>query len=229
MLRTIMVGFVARFNQSARRQKKPWSIAHWLALGCAAGLLLSIGVQAAYICLGLNWHPVVAGQCYRCGQPSAASLRELVQQHGIRTVINLRGSNPEQEWYQEECRATESVGVVRFDVSLDGFHPPLPRELRKLVDYLEQAELPLLLHCHSGSDRSALASAVFLLLRTDACPAEALKAFDLRYGHLPWGMGACHARLLQRYVEWVRARGLEHAPQHFHQWAHEVYTCKDGR
>jgi protein tyrosine phosphatase (PTP) superfamily phosphohydrolase (DUF442 family) len=155
MLRTIMVGFVARFNQSARRQKKPWSIAHWLALGCAAGLLLSIGVQAAYICLGLNWHPVVAGQCYRCGQPSAASLRELVQQHGIRTVINLRGSNPEQEWYQEECRATESVGVVRFDVSLDGFHPPLPRELRKLVDYLEQAELPLLLHCHSGSDRSA--------------------------------------------------------------------------
>lgn len=40
-----------------------------------------------------NFHEVVAGQLYRSNQPSNEELVRYTKDHGIKTVINLRGPN----------------------------------------------------------------------------------------------------------------------------------------
>lgn len=55
-----------------------------IAVLAAGGYLLAIQL------LG-NFHEVVAGQLYRSNQPSSEQLVRYTRDHGIKTVINLRG------------------------------------------------------------------------------------------------------------------------------------------
>lgn len=221
-----------------RPWEKPWPTARpparflsWATVavpaGALLGLLLAAVVQFVYVCLGPNFHTVVPGCCYRSAQPSAAQIEALVQRHGIRTVFNLRGFNPGKDWYEEESQATRRLGIERVDLHMCGCYPPPEWELRKLVAGLEQATLPILLHCHSGSDRSALASAVFLLLRTGTGLEQARQQLHLIYGHNPWGMGSCQRRLLDHYEVWLEQQNLTHAPEHFSSWARNRYRSSE--
>src|SRR5438128_6914764 len=68
--------------------------------------LTSILVVAASHCLGRlgeNFHIVIPGCVYRSGQLSSESLAERADREGICSVINLRGANPGQTWYNQEC------------------------------------------------------------------------------------------------------------------------------
>src|SRR2546422_133379 len=66
------------------------------------GVALTLGAEATRVLVGRNVHEVDPGRAYRCAQQSGAGLKELIQRFGIRTVVNLRGSNVESPWYVEE-------------------------------------------------------------------------------------------------------------------------------
>jgi protein tyrosine/serine phosphatase len=193
-----------------------------LASGALLGVLAAVAAQVLYITLGGNFHTVVPGQVYRCAQPSASELERLIHTYRIRTVINLRGWN-DKPWYVEERATTARLGVTMIDAGMWGFHPPLKEQLQGLVEALHQAEHPILLHCHSGSDRAGMAATMALLLRTDRSVAEARQQLALRFGHNPFGMAACHDRLFDRYEEWLHAQGVAHAPDLLRRWVHEGY------
>ena len=62
--------------------------------------------------LPANLAVVEEGRAYRSAQPSAEGLATLVGRYGIRTVVNLRGPNAGQPWYDEEVAACEELGVT---------------------------------------------------------------------------------------------------------------------
>src|SRR5437763_584189 len=79
----------------------------WLGLGARAafvGLLVAAAGEFGSVFFANNFHTVLPGQFYRCSQPSPARLRQIIRDHGIRTVVNLRGPCSSFDWYLNECR-----------------------------------------------------------------------------------------------------------------------------
>jgi protein tyrosine phosphatase (PTP) superfamily phosphohydrolase (DUF442 family) len=193
-----------------------------LVRGIALALVLVFLAEAGRTAFGSNFHTVVPGKCYRCAQPSTATLRMLAQRLGIRSVINLRGFEDEPWYVREQCLARE-LGFRIVDQGMWAARPPTEKEMREIIASVDGAEEPILIHCVSGIDRSGIVAAFFLLLRTDASLEVAAAQLSARFGHNPWGKAACQDRVLRAYSTWLGEQGFGHRPERFRRWANEIY------
>jgi protein tyrosine phosphatase (PTP) superfamily phosphohydrolase (DUF442 family) len=193
--------------------------------GCIAVVLLAVGAEGGRVVLGSNFHTLLPGRVYRCAQPSGADLERLIAAHGIRTVVNLRGCCSTFPWYLDECRASQHLDIAHEDIFFSAGRVPPTHEVRRLIDVLDRAEYPLLLHCRRGADRTGLAAAVVALLYTDASLGQARRQLGLRYGHVAIGRPGNLDHFFDLYADWLRERGLEHAPGVFRRWATREYTA----
>ena len=154
-------------------------------------LVLAPTIGAGAWALGLrltgNIHIVAEGKVWRSAQLSPNSLKTMLSNHGIKTVINLRGSHPEEEWYRAERAATDALGVQHISLPLSATIEPDDETLQALVLMMQKVELPLLIHCEAGADRSGLASALYRLIIEGDKPADASSQLSFRFGHFPWG------------------------------------------
>ena len=189
--------------------------------GAAAGL--GLAAEAVRVFLWTNRHAVIPGRVYRSAQLSDATLDRAIAEHGIRTVVNLRGTCPDTPWYLAEARATAAADVNLEDVSLSAKRLPAPAEVRRLVEVLDGTEYPILLHCQQGADRTGLAATMVLLLHTDATPARARRQLLPRYGHVSAGRTAAIDRVFDFYETWLAARNEPHTPARFRHWATSEY------
>ncbi|QDU19102.1 tyrosine-protein phosphatase [Urbifossiella limnaea] len=189
--------------------------------GAAAGLALA--AEAGRVVVWTNRHAVVPGRVYRSAQLSPAGLTDEIAEHGIRTVVNLRGTCPDVPWYLAEARATVATDVNLEDVSLSAKRLPSPSEIRRLVEILDRTEYPILLHCQQGADRTGLAAAAVLLLHSDATLGQARRQLWPRYGHVNAGRTAAIDRFFDFYEAWLAARNEPHSRERFRQWATAEY------
>ncbi len=197
--------------------------------GCALTLVAVVLFRIIQIFLFGNVHTVLPGRIYRCAQPSAAFLGQLIARHHIRTIVNLRGCCAPSDWYLDECRVANEHGVSQEDVCFSAGRMPPVHELRHLVDILDHCEYPVLFHCQRGADRTGLASALALLLYTDTTVAEGRKQLSLRYGHLALGRPANLGRFFDEYEDWLREQDLQHSRAVFRRWAIREYCPSEGR
>jgi protein tyrosine phosphatase (PTP) superfamily phosphohydrolase (DUF442 family) len=180
--------------------------------------VLALANLACY--LGENFHTVVNDKVYRSAQLGSDSLESHITREGVRSVINLRGSNPGREWYQQECAVAMRNGVRHFDVPIDSDFAPSGQELIDLVRVLKSCPKPVLMHCQSGIDRSGVAAAIsVLLLDPEGSLDKALDQLSLRFGHMPWKANwARQYAFVHEYGAWLAQRELLHSPAHFQQW-----------
>ena len=68
--------------------------------------------EVARVTLGSNFHVVVEKRLYRAAQPSGSAVDAYIRDYGIRTVINLRGLNPDEPWFNEEARAADAATLA---------------------------------------------------------------------------------------------------------------------
>ncbi len=175
--------------------------------------------------LGANFHVVVPGQVYRGAQQSRAGLEELVSNYGIRTVVNLRGCCDGAPWHREQSRATQHLQVSQEDIVFSSGRMPAGPEVRRLMEVLDQADYPLYLHCFRGADRTGLACAIYLLLKTDATCVAARRQLGWRYGHFSFGRSGWLDHFFESYQDWLRRQGKEHRNEHFRAWLLSAYHC----
>lgn len=153
-------------------------------------LSLAVGLGIAPLAyLGLlqingNFHSVANGDVYRSAQPSASDINQYSEMYGIRSIINLRGSNPDQAWYREEVYAANSAGIKHYDFRMSASRELTDKEIKKLVALMRLAPKPLLIHCKSGADRSGLAAALYLAEVRDAPLEKAEDQISFLYGHI---------------------------------------------
>jgi protein tyrosine/serine phosphatase len=108
-----------------------------------------------------NFHEVEPGQLYRSAQLTGAELDEIIQTYNIKSVVNLRGEAPGQWWYDDEKTVADMRGVSLYSVPLRDDEVPQIRHIVDLMEFLEKAPRPVLIHCRSGSDRTGEISALF--------------------------------------------------------------------
>ena len=162
---------------------------------------------------------------FRSAQLNGDALRTFIQENGVRTVVNLRGCCMYFDWYHDECRANQDLNVSQEDITLSANRLPAPSEMRRLIEVLDRTEYPILLHCRQGADRTGLASAIYMLLYTDAEYSVARRQCGARYAHVPVLSTVNMDRFFDMYEAWLKNRSLLHKPDHFRQWAlHEYHA-----
>lgn len=177
-----------------------------------------VGYQVLWVLAGPNLHEVLPGQVYRAATLHPAVLQAVCQRHGIRTVINLRGCCEDAEWFHDQRRALEKTGVAQCDVNLSSFALPAISEMHKLTEALESQRFPVLIHCRRGADRTGLASALALLLCSDASLSEARGQLSWRYGHLGVTGTSQLSTVLDMYEDWLAEQGQPHRPETLRHW-----------
>lgn len=189
----------------------------WAVRGAlAVGLLVAGGV--AWLTLGDNFAEVRHGQLYRSGQMGHGNLAGRLRDHRIRTVLNLRGAHPESDWYRDERAATLAAGATQVDLALSSCEWMSRAQARALVEVLDRAEKPILVHCFHGSERTGITCAFAELLRPGSTLADARAQFTLRYLYTGYGDGVVTFRHLEQYEGWLRRQGTAHTPDTFRAW-----------
>jgi len=196
--------------------------------------LILLGVALAVIAPPLAWvgqrigsgnfGVVQPGVAYRSGQMGPEALARVIRANRIKTVLNLRGPNPKQAWYRDERAAVLAGGATHIDVPLSSCEWMSRAQAAALLDVLETAERPLLVHCQWGSERTGMASAFLELLRPGATLAEARAQFSPKYLYLPVGNGVVTQRHLKQYESWLAGLGLGHTPARFRRWIAEGFS-----
>ncbi|PTM97279.1 fused DSP-PTPase phosphatase/NAD kinase-like protein [Mycoplana dimorpha] len=153
------------------------------ASALAGAALLSIGLYLGYLKLSGNFHEVIAGEFYRSGQPTAAQLADYANRYGIKTVINLRGTS-DDDWYSQEIAESKRLGIRHVDFRMSARNQLSPERSKALIAIMRNAQKPILVHCQAGSDRSGLASVMYLQQIAKADEQTAERQLSLIYGHI---------------------------------------------
>lgn len=195
----------------------------WALRSASAIAVTAILWGPAHVFLGKNIHATIPGKVYRGAQLDGAGLRSLAEQYGIRTIVNLRGACYPQDWYIEEARTAQELGLALEDINFSAGRWPSHHEMRRLVEVLDHAEPPLFLHCRHGADRTGMASVIAVLLADETTYADARRHMSLRFGHAPIGRTTVLDRFFELYESWLAQSSREHSRDLFRQWLLEEY------
>ncbi len=131
-----------------------------------------------------NFHTIEPGEAYRSAQLDAQTLKLVVEVYGIATVINLRGDNTGENWYDNEKAALDELGVTLVDVRMSAHELPPRAELLKLYDAFQSARGPILIHCKGGADRTGAASAIWrMMMLGESRETAAARELSPLFGH----------------------------------------------
>lgn len=160
-------------------------------LGLASVLIIGLPASgaigwAAYLRLSGNVHQVGMSEVYRSAQLSSKGLEAVIKDHAVKTVINLRGSQQNSEWYDAERATAAKLGVTHIDLPLSANEEPDDAKLDHLITTMRDAQKPLLIHCEGGADRSGLAAALYRHAIEGETYEKAAEELSFRYGHFPW-------------------------------------------
>lgn len=163
-----------------------------------------------------NIHTVISSQVYRSAELSPAKLDQLVQQRGIKTVLNLEGTRPNAIWYQGEVAICKRYHIAHYNMSLNAHHLPTAVQLKRLTHILETAPRPILIHCHRGADRTGLAAAIAIILSGNPSLADAEQQYSWQYEVIsPTSVGKL---VIPRYQHWLQHHHLLNTKQDFLLW-----------
>ena len=144
------------------------------------------GLYFLYLTAVSNFHVVSPGQIYRASQMSGRVLSLVIQQHNIKTILNLRGANGDRAWYCGETNIASQLGVKHFDFGLSAHREVTDEEMDQILAIIRAAPKPVLIHCQMGADRTGLVSALCLYSIEQKPSAEAGRELSMRYAHFPY-------------------------------------------
>lgn len=172
-----------------------------------------------------NFHTVSEGRFYRSGELPPEALRQKIERFGIKTLINLsrREEEPMTPNGPTERELAHSLGVEYFQIPLNGKRIPSRDRIAPLLKVFDLAPRPILVHCTSGTHRSGVASAIWLLEEENESFEDAKSQLSLRYGyiHLERQLASIFSgkQTIDRLL-WEYERAALVSPQRFSDWVY---------
>ncbi len=159
---------------------------------------------------GLRHYGVVAeGRLYRCGQPTPAQLKELIERLQLRSVVSLRGQRDADDpdgWEQAERAVCAEHGVALVTIPCNHKNPPTAEQAAEFLGlFRDAARMPVLVHCRLGQQRTLLFCALYRVHVDGLAPEAAEAEMDAL------GFGARrrrHRRLLEAFRSLARGAGV---------------------
>jgi protein tyrosine/serine phosphatase len=161
-------------------------------------LLLLVGLLAAVFAWDFevqkNFDTVVPGKMYRSGQPREGQLEAWIQEYDLKGILSLRFGVPS---YEEEL--AERYGVKLYHVPFSatkGLGKGQWEEIRAILT--DEGNLPVLVHCHGGGDRSGIVTALYRVEIQDWPLDKAIREMNLHY-HVPLRYPALQKQLREYF------------------------------
>lgn len=149
-------------------------------------LIVLLVVCCAYVVIEIdgNFHVVEDGYVYRSAQLDGKELTNRVNEVGIKSILNLRGENRGEDWYETEVATSNSLGIKHLNYRMSAGESLNLDQMNEVLHIIENAPKPILIHCKAGADRTGLVSAIYLANKGENVE-KVHNALSVRYGHLP--------------------------------------------
>jgi protein tyrosine/serine phosphatase len=128
-----------------------------------------------------NFYQISDG-VWRSNQPTHkrfAKYRDL----GIKSVINLRGTDPRAHYLFEE-ESCKILGLKLYNTRLWARRAAGRENIIEVIDLLRTVERPMMFHCKSGADRAGFCAAMYQMIFDNVPLAEARKQLSFKYLHI---------------------------------------------
>ena len=191
-------------------------------------VLIVVVLTAIYIHFIFTVHTVIPDSIYRSAQLSCDRLQKNIDAHRFKTIINLRGEDTKEKWYQEEADTSKKNNVKLYNVRLSAYKLPVSSEVDTLAHILQTAEKPILLHCQAGADRSGMASALALSIEEDAPLSVMEKQYSWRYFVNPFRAQSSGKLFFSAYKNYLRQTGVKHSRKTLLSWINNQYIDYKG-
>jgi protein tyrosine phosphatase (PTP) superfamily phosphohydrolase (DUF442 family) len=169
----------------------------------ATVVVVLIGALSA--CTMAGPREVLPGRLYLAGQPERGECAEWIERFGIRSFVNLRGSDEDRRSFLEEKACTDGAGIVRLDLPFLAADDPPRHLVRDFLRRFPSLPEPVLVHCRSGVDRSAMG--VFLgMMLMDRPFAEAAAWVRSPFKH-PCFRACPQRRFVNAFEAWCAGQG----------------------
>lgn len=129
-----------------------------------------------------NFHAIVPGQAYRSAQPSPAFLKTVVEKDHIRSIIKFNRT-VESVWSGEEIPLAKKLGVEMFYVPVGVAELPSRQDMIRIIQAIDHAPRPVLIHCKTGADRSGLAAVLIAMRHGESYKDAKADQLGLRFLH----------------------------------------------
>jgi protein tyrosine phosphatase (PTP) superfamily phosphohydrolase (DUF442 family) len=134
-------------------------------------LLVFVALVAAYVWfvhVNYRFEPISAGKVYKSAAIPPEKLERFISGKGIKTVIDLRDPgvqdalNPaNQREIDAEAEALAKIGGVRH-INIPSRQVPTKETLTRFFEVLDDKQAyPVLIHCHHGTGRAEIYSAIY--------------------------------------------------------------------
>lgn len=163
-----------------------------------------------------NFHEVIPGIIFRAPQPSDSDLKHWIKTYHIRSILNLRGENHGETWYDQEMLVSQQFKIIHRDIPLQSKTLPSKTIIVQLAHDIETLPKPLLIHCESGVDRSGFASALALLLFTPTTLDDMNKQVSWRY--FVFSSHSIGRQFMNSYDLFLKQHHLPVSRNSFQQW-----------
>lgn len=169
-----------------------------------------------------NFHRI-SEDAYRSSQPTMWQLRRMVKKHGIKTILNLKGSNPGSAYWAFEREQCEKLGVKLVDVDIKSRETPWVENLHQAKAVFDSVEYPIWMHCKAGADRAGIYATFYQYFhqRRPIEQTDQLKFWP--FGHFRYS----EAGKIDNYLEHYKAYHKDHPEVGLLEWAENV-ADRDG-
>ncbi len=148
-----------------------------------------------------NFGEIEPARIYRSSQPSPLFLRWVVDHHGIRTLVNLRGDTP---GFESHFAARHGLRLYSIE-DLSATSPPSDEAIERFLKIVtDPANQPVLVHCRAGVDRTGYMLAIYRM-REQGWTAEQAVSEMRRFLQFETLNAVPHAVVRDRAAAWSPA------------------------
>jgi protein tyrosine/serine phosphatase len=140
---------------------------------------------------------------YRSASLPPEQLGEVMEEYGIRTVVNLRSTleNERGDWHDRQAELLSSNQVDLIDLPMHTGYPPDGATLDAwLAIMADPSHHPVLVHCEYGVVRTGMMVAAYQMEQGSLSNQQAMEALELFGGEMK---GPVRERVTEFLVEYV--------------------------
>ncbi len=164
-----------------------------------------------------NFHKISDG-VYRSSQPTMYQLERDVKKYGIKTILNLKGANPNSAYYLFEKEKCEELGVKLVDITVFSRRIPDSKTLVEAKEIFGKIEYPMWMHCKAGADRTGVYATLFQYFHEKKPIEETNQLRFWPFGHIKYAK----AGKIDFYFEKFKEYQKEHPEADLLYWAENI-------
>jgi protein tyrosine/serine phosphatase len=160
---------------------------------CALHAAGTLALLSATGCLSpKSWSVVDAGALLRSGQPDLEELQSIHAQTGLKTIVRLRNFHEADQQMRSFAR---QHGINVIDIPIDRGDTPSRADVQRFLRlFADKSNLPVLVHCAHGTERTGVMVALYRCYFNQWSPDQAVREMKAM------GFDALFHPKLERYV-----------------------------